>query len=253
MGKQRPKYPDEYYQYLRKEVNFGCAKCGKPLVRFHHIEGYEDGILEKPERLIALCKKDHEIADKVLMKINKQEKLNDKESGFTKEKLYDLKKNPFNKNKVNHGFSIKSEKEMKVHIGSNTFTETPEILRIHGETIISIKRDHDQILFSAKFYDKSDELRLNILDNFWEADTELFDVWYSEEASSTFQLSIKTNNTEPYLNLKIVNDGIHITGKFYCRGQLFDVREDGVFFMEQQLLTMTGCTFHRVGVGIDIS
>lgn len=58
MGKQRPTWPDCYYPLLRKEVNFGCAVCGKPIpLRIHHIEGWDGDseIPEKPEKLIMLC------------------------------------------------------------------------------------------------------------------------------------------------------------------------------------------------------
>ena len=64
MGRQRPVWPDNYYSLLRNEAKFGCAKCGVPQPIFiHHIEGYREGFLEIPEKLIMLCDDHHHDAD----------------------------------------------------------------------------------------------------------------------------------------------------------------------------------------------
>jgi hypothetical protein len=105
MGKQRSPHPDEYYNILRKEANFGCAKCGTPLVTFHHIEGYREDDPSPIEQLIALCNRHHKLSDLAL----KQPEL---KQGITKQELYELKKKPFNNNQVHHRFRVKANRSI---------------------------------------------------------------------------------------------------------------------------------------------
>jgi hypothetical protein len=221
MGQDRIPYPKEYYEKLRVEENFGCAVCGIPLCRIHHIEGYKgEHILSE---LILLCKEHHEQSDK------RREHPELKE-GIEKEKLYDLKKNPFNRDKIHHNFAISSSNEMIVHLGGNILIENPICLEIFGESIIMTRREQDQLLISANFYDKSDSLMLKITDNIWEADTNVADLRYSEgEKNTDAWLAVKMIGSSSYLDVKIKDGELYIEGKFYRRGLLFDVREDGIF------------------------
>lgn len=168
MGKQRPAYPNDYYNILRKKANFGCAKCGVPLVNIHHIEGYLDK--HKLEELILLCRDHHEDAD--------SEKI-------TKEELYRLKKNPYNSEKVHHAFNIPVSENVVIHIGGNECINVHIPLQLYGESIISTRLEEGQFLLSARFRDKDDNLRLEIRENIWESDTELVDLRYSENAAGT--------------------------------------------------------------------
>ena len=193
MSKQRPPYPIEWYPILRREANFGCVKCGKPIVTIHHIEGYEGK--HELRSLVMLCKKHHDLADQC--KIIKIE-------------LYTLKKKPCNFSKVHHAFQIPASRKLVVNIGGNKFIETPIVLQLMGEPIISVKRESDQFLVSATFFDKYDTLRLKLVDNVWDADTQLVDLRYSEnEVGTKAWLAIKMEDSEPYLNLKIVNDELY--------------------------------------------
>lgn len=238
MGKKRIPWPTNYYSTLRKEANFGCAVCGKPwLLQIHHIEGYVDGVVEKLERLIMLCIEHHDIADSGKIK---------------KEELYGLKKNPCNLNKVNHSFAIPTEKELTIYLGGNTIIECPIILEIKNESIISMKREKDQLLLSANFYDKNDELKLKIIDNAWEGDVGVEDIRYSEKQSDTeVWLSIKMEKSEPNIDVKIIDGAVHVTGKFYRGGQLFEVRPEGIFVNNNQAF-ITGSTFSHCGGAISI-
>jgi hypothetical protein len=214
LGKQRPRYPDWLYQRLRKEANFGCAKCGVPIVRIHHIEGYKEDVF-KPEELIQLCDTHHEMADK---------------GTITKSVLYALKDKPFNFDRVHHAFQIPESQRVVAHLGQLTFIDTPIALQILNEPIISTRREGSQLLLSAVFYDQLDIPRLTVTDNVWDADTGLFDVRYSEnEAGADAWLAIKMHESEPYLNVKVVKGEVDIKGKFYKRGALFEVLDDGTF------------------------
>lgn len=239
MGKQRPKWPDNYYPFLRKQVNFGCAVCGKPIpLTIHHIEGYKEGIIENHKKLIMLCDIHHREADN---------------HDILKSKLYELKKNPCNSKTVNHGFKISNPERLAFHIGSNTFIDTPIPLRIYNQPNISVGFEHGFVLFSAKFYDKDDDLKLKIVDNVWESDTDVADIRYSEDLNGKdSHLGIKMHNSESYLNFIIKNGEAYINGKFFAKGKLFDINDKGVFLLDKQQIMMSGNLFQRCHVGIDI-
>ncbi len=243
MGKPRPRWPDEYYPLLRKEANFGCAVCGKPIpLRIHHVEGWDGDPKnpEIPEKLIMLCDDIHH-----------PEADNGK---ISKSALYELKKNPFNSKRVNHKFQVSNSQYSIISLGSNVFINTLIPLRIYGESIVSVKIENNIILFSAKFYDEHNNLKLEIIDNVWDADTDIADIRYSENTNGEdSHLSIKITNSEPYLDLIVKNGKIHIKGKFYAEGQIFDVNDKGVFVLNKQQLTMHGNVFEGCMTGIDIT
>lgn len=235
LGRQRPQYPLEYYTRLRAEARFGCAKCGVPIVNIHHIEGY-DGTHEISS-LIMLCKTHHELADK---------------NHITKEELYALKKKPYNADMVHHKFNIAPNQDVVVNIGANVFINTFIPLQIFNEPMVAIKRDNGQILLSAKFYDKHDNLSLVIRDNVWEADTDMADLRYSENTAGTDAwIAIKMKEDEPYLDVKLAKGQLYINGRFYKNGTLVDVRADGTFILGQ-LRFLTHMTITNAMVGINI-
>ncbi|MDG6934420.1 MAG: hypothetical protein JRN68_06945 [Nitrososphaerota archaeon] len=235
MSKHRPPYPIEYYQALRKEANFGCAKCGVPIVTIHHIEGYEGE--HHLRELIMLCKEHHSQADQGLI---------------TKEELYVLKTNPFNEASVKHKLQVSPAKDIVVHIGGNTFVETPVPLQLHGEPIISVRREGSEVLFSLTLYGKDGDTRVKMVDNVWEADASLVDVRYSEDTGNAdVWLSIKLEDSEPYIEVRVIDGELHLKGRFYLRGNLLDVRDDGSFVLNQQMY-FRGITAIKCGVGIAI-
>lgn len=58
-------------------------------------------------------------------------------------------------------------------------------------------------------------------------------------------------DSESYLDLKIVTSEIYIKGKFYRRGNLFDVRQDGTFVLNK-IVFLSGNTIEDCKVGIGI-
>jgi hypothetical protein len=221
---------------LRKEANFGCAKCGIPIVTIHHIEGYEEGVF-RPEELVELCDAHHKMADKCAL---------------SKQELYALKSKPFNSDRVHHAFQIPATKVLIVHLGGNQFIQTPIPLQIHQEPVISLRIENGQLLLSVTFYDADDLLRLKMVDNVWDADIDVFDLRYSERAGAEVHLAVKMQESEPYLDLMIVNGEVFLKGKFYRKGMLFEIDDSGTFQAGKSLF-MRGCTARGMSVGINIA
>jgi hypothetical protein len=236
MTRQRPAWPVEHYRVLRSEENFGCGKCGTPIMTIHHIEGYEEGKLAPTNELIMLCKEHHNQAD---------------EGQISKEELYSLKAHPFNEGIVRHRFQVSSSKELTMHIGGSVFIETPVALQLMGEPIISVRREGDAVLYSAKLYGKDGALRMQMTDNVWEADTNLADVWYREGEDFEAWLKIKLEDSEPYSEVKVADGELYIGGRFFLRGNLLDVSEDGSFMLNRSMF-VKGMNAYKCGVGINI-
>lgn len=174
------------------------------------------------------------------------------EGAISKQELYDLKRKPFNLDKVHHSFQIPQTQRIVVHIGGDRVIDTPITLEISQEPIISTRREEGQLLLSSVFYDKHDSPRLKVIDNVWDADTDLFDLRYSEnKAGADAWLAIKMQDSEPYLDLKIVRGEVYIKGKFYRKGMLFDVRDDGTFQLDKMAF-MSGNIIEKCGVGISV-
>lgn len=55
-------------------------------------------------------------------------------------------------------------------------------------------------------------------------------------------LAIRMTDSEPYLDLKIINGEVYIKGRFYKRGILYDIRDDGTFVLGQRVF-MSGNMF----------
>jgi hypothetical protein len=234
--KQRAEYPPGYYPLLRYECNFGCAKCGVPIVTIHHIEGYEEGNVAPLKELIYLCKDHHDKANSGVI---------------TKEELYSLKKNPFNRGLVRHGFRVVASKPMMVNIGGSRFTETQIPLQLAGNPVISVRREGDEILFSVRLHDNMGDLKMEMIDNVWEADTALADVRYSEAEGAQAFLAIKLLDSEACSEVKIIDDELYIKGKFYLRGNLLVVRDNGVFSLNRRA-SFSRVTMMDATVGISI-
>ena len=159
---------------------------------------------------------------------------------------------PFNADKARSAFRVASTKPLVVRMGGNTIIECPVVLQIHGEPIVSVRRESDQILFSVKLFDKDDNMQFQMIDNLWEANTELFDLRYSEnQGGAQVWISVKMKGSDPYTELRLIQDELHIKGKFYRRGHLIDSRDDGIFEADR-ILTLGRVTIEKFSVAIEI-
>ncbi len=243
MGRDRIPYPPEFYSALRQEQNFGCAVCGKPIITIHHIEGFKGE--HRLGELILLCQDHHKRANLGLEHPGSAESI-------SKEELYKLKQNPFNKYKVHHHFILPPSKDMVVHMGGNRFINTPIPIEIRAEPVISLRREGEQLLVSATFYDPYDVPVLLIRENVWEADTSLPDVRYSEGLRGyDAWLAIRMRDYSNYLNVQLAQGEVFIEGTFFRKGVAFDVSKDGVFTAGKSL-TMVDCTFRNNLVGLSL-
>lgn len=234
---KRPKYPEKFYQYLRKEAKFGCVICGFPIVVIHHIEPYREVKSHSLDNLVLLCKGHHEDADK---------------GNFSKGELLNYKVHPYNDGSVKHFFNLLPDDTI-VNIGSFTLVNVEVPLMIRGIPVISFRKENAHMLFSLVFQNRFGHSVLEIRDNIWEGRTDLFDLRYTRDLKEDEEwLTIKMSSDEPFTSIKMKNGALNITGKFYNGGHVIEARENGIFQMDQRI-TFSNIIFKNVRVGIRIA
>lgn len=152
----RKTIPSEVKEILRAEVGFGCPVkgCGNPYLEYHHfdppvhIRAHND-----PKGMIALCPFHHGKADG---------------GAYTVEQLHQLKLDKVNARLVRGNLDW-LRRDLLAFVGGNFYHETPRIIVIDGQEVVSLHRDKDGYLrLSVNILSISNEDRLIIKDNFWE-------------------------------------------------------------------------------------
>lgn len=220
--------PDAVRRQLRQEAFFGCAKCGAPILEYHHIIPWAERQQHIAGDMVALCPTHHT------------------EFGKKRRQLsYDLKAAPYNSQ---HGFvngSLGTEAIIdRLILGSNTYIDTPIIVSYYEQPLISYRVEGDVFLLSA--YVPSEDLwpELKIVDN--ELSLNRNDAW--DFVFRTNYLKLKRNDGS-FFEVDIRRETAVISGSFSLRGELFDFGGNATKFGG---LTMSGNTFRACGAGLSV-
>lgn len=145
----RPPIPLPVKRQLRQEAYFGCAKCGNPILEYHHIIPFAERAHFEPEHMVALCPTCHTHVGKLSKSI-----------------AYELKKAPHNKqHKAFQGELGTDAKITSFLIGSNTFENTPVIFSYNSIPIIGYRIIDGQLSVSANFFGQDMQPEVQIVDN----------------------------------------------------------------------------------------
>lgn len=200
---------------LRKEANYGCARCGNPLVEYHHIIPYEEVEHSDPEHMIALCGSCHRRADSGAIK---------------RSRLYQLKEDPHISDIVSNDFCFRPQNP-QVRFGGLTASLTDHteviLLRIEQENMFIAHFDNDIIEISAKLRDEHGELIAEIDRNSWWAKSN--DVW--DMTSKPKELKIWNKPQDIGLQIRYDRELDMIVGRgiFYYNSDLYDSNMVKVF------------------------
>lgn len=118
---------------LRQEAYFGFAKCGSPILEYHHIVPWAEDNHNDPNHMVALCPTHHRQFGKL-----------------DRQRSYDLKSNPRNKlvNKL-YG-ELGTDKQINSFlVGSNTYEDTPIVFSYFERPIISYIIEENQALLDV--------------------------------------------------------------------------------------------------------
>lgn len=145
--------PEDVKRAVRKSCGFGCIFCGNWLYQYEHIDPqFKDARTHDPAKICLLCLDHH---GKVTAgRIGKQE-------------VSDQYKHPIalSRGYANDYLDFKSK--LHVVMGRIFFHEPASIISVDGVDLISMKSDiaRGKLLLTAKFYDKSEKLTSEIIDN----------------------------------------------------------------------------------------
>lgn len=157
--------PNIKYQ-IRKDAYFGCVRCGVAIVEYEHIDPeYSQAKEHDPSKMTLLCPTCH---TKVTQNFS------------TKKLVWDWKKNPYGKINGNchSSFDIDSD-NFFVWLSGSKFENFEKLITIEDVCILSIKTPEKKgspFMLSGLFYDDNGNKILEIIDNEWIAESNVFDV-----------------------------------------------------------------------------
>jgi hypothetical protein len=145
--------PDVRLQ-LRREVNFGCAVCGSPYLKYHHFDpAYSESPHQNPAGMIALCATHSDFADR---------------GRFSVDELRELKRNPFLSSPEVVARDFGWLRNELILLAGGFYVNPRVFLRLEGRDIIWFNRDEDSnLLMNLDIRDATDRPVILMEDNDW--------------------------------------------------------------------------------------
>ncbi|MED4139818.1 HNH endonuclease signature motif containing protein [Priestia megaterium] len=226
---------------VRTEAQFGCAVCGNPIIEYHHIQPYHEVLCHEIENLIALCPTHHYKGDRGMI---------------PREKLYELKKKPFNsfKENIKDDFFLGSYDQLEFKLGTVTFIRTPNLFVVDDLPLISVTKDEaNNAIINAKFFDKDSNLVAEIQDNEWITYLNQDQIWDIQYTGG--KLKVNSSKGKVFLEL-YANPGenyVQLKSNLYYKGHFFNIQPSkltvgfqtpkeprGVFILKNSTVTDCG-------------
>ncbi|MCH5586025.1 HNH endonuclease [Shimazuella sp. AN120528] len=205
--------PSDIKRSVRRESYYGCVVCGTPIIEYHHIEPYHIVKCHEVHNLVALCPNHHRKAGN---------------GTYSKEYVYKMKQNPFNKNRDNirDDFMLGDYDKFKFKIGSNYYENIETIIMVKGKPLLEFKKDEfGNVAMNALFYDSRNDLIAEIKNNEWITylKPKLWDVTYSGG-----KLKINSDRKKVLLEFRPnpEEQSIDLKAKLYYQGNKIDITPD---------------------------
>jgi hypothetical protein len=216
-------FPLPVKRQLRQESGFGCCKCGRPIIEYHHIVPYtQQDPHFRPHDMMCLCPYCHHEATVGAM---------------TEAEQRILKANPINiKNGQVGGLLKINQKLLILSLGNNEFINDRELITIDEENIIELTQSEEgAILLSLKLYDAKNNLLLKIEENEWVSGDYL--PW---DIDSSFQfLKIRQKKGKIILDIDVKGETILMTGNLFYNGLELQITKDRI--LSQQIDSAETC------------
>jgi hypothetical protein len=232
--------PFQILKQLRRDVSYGCAICGCPILEYAHIVPYTNVQAFLPENMIALCPFHHIEHDNGELSVSA---------------LYDAKNNPHNKIHEQHAFIIQSQ-DMAINIGKCKFVNTSRILVIDDFDIISIKREDGRyMLLDINFFDKLNNLIAIVSENTWTAEKRRnsrdWSISYKPK-HLTIQNQSKNIRFEAKIQGNDNNEEVTITadGMYYNRSSIKITENEILLDNDEIAIDLKGTELRNYDVGI---
>jgi hypothetical protein len=221
--------PVSLRRQLRQEAYFGCAKCGNPILEYHHIIPWRDCKKHDVDHMVALCPSCHRVY-----------------GDLPRRHSYELKLNPINKGRgFAKGLMGTDMPQAAFMLGSCTFIRTPNIFSFYGRSIIRFRVIEGESLLSV--YLPKDDFwpELKIIDNDLYVKTD--DAWDFEFRPKYLKLIKKERNY--FFEIDLREEVAKVAGRIRLG------REDYSFSHDESKLpgvTIRNCTIADCGGGIAI-
>ncbi|PQO22704.1 hypothetical protein C2I36_11690 [Rhodobacteraceae bacterium WD3A24] len=223
------KIPVDIRRRLRQEAFFGCAKCGSPILQYHHIVEFAEEQNHDPDHMIALCPTCHQGLGKM-----------------RRERCYSLKKNPFNRinGKIRGELGANMETSSFL-VGSCTYLDTPVIFSYYDRPIIQYLIDEGQALLDI--YIPKEDMWPDIL-------VEKNDLMVNSGGKwdvdfRTNFLRVQKDYGSTYFQIDLRKEVAEIEGKFSILGEQFEFNPTSTNIGGA---TIKGGTIVRCGAGIAV-
>lgn len=219
--------PDPVRRQLRQEAFFGCAKCGSPILEYHHIIQFAEQAHHNPDHMIAICPTCHRSLGKM-----------------RRERCYALKANPRNKREG----KIRGELGTDAHttsflVGSCTYIDTPIIFSYYEAPIIRYSIEDEQA--SLDIYIPKEDMWPDILVQKNDLIVNSGGKWDIDFRTNF--LRVQKTHGSTYFQIDLRKEVAEIEGQFSIRGKQFMFSPNSTNLGGA---TIAGGTFVRCGGGI---
>jgi hypothetical protein len=197
--------PSGVRRIVRQSANFGCAKCGCPLIEYHHIKPFHEVLSHDPDNMVALCPNCHRRAD---------------EGGPWSPQFVDqFRLSPYNKDVLKDKFEI-GDSDFSVKCGTLEFPGDGDVIRLQNMTVLTINRNLEGIIrVDSRFFNEQGEMIAYISDNEWGV---LIDRIWDVEYASARNLKVWSSSRNIMLELEITDQILNIKNCiFQYRGSVF--------------------------------
>ena len=157
--------PDNVAREVRRRSGFGCVFCGLFISDYEHIEPeFRNAKEHDPARICLLCPNHHrKVTNRLVTKMQVF-------AAYAKPKA------------LQNGFAheepdfISLTRPCRVAVGSISFEDPGEILRVDGRTILGLRDDEGRVTLDGIFFDRNAKEILRIEGNIWRGATTNWDV-----------------------------------------------------------------------------
>lgn len=231
MSSNSRKIPEKIKLQLRSEANFGCCKCGSPILEYHHILQWSQVKRHKADDMMVLCPLCHTSID-----------------SYPVDKQRDFKLNPFNKiNTPSGGEIIAFQQKTIVELGGLSIIGDGPILSEEGQTFFGYRISEDgAFLISLTLKDPSGNVILIIFENEWiRGNLDVFD--FEFRAGSKY-LSITEKEGSSKFQIDTRNDRFIVDGCFNlsCGKVIFD--QTGIVVNGNKLFSIDKGQSNKFGI-----
>ncbi len=193
--------PAPVRRLLRQEAFFGCAKCGSPILEYHHIVPFAELAHHNPDHMIALCRNCHQSLGKM-----------------RRERCYELKANPRNKREGKIRGELGTDVDTTSFlVGSCTYIDTPIIFSYFETPIIRYSIEDGEALLDI--YIPKEDMWPDILVQKNDLIVNSGDKWDIDFRTNFLRVQKRRGST--YFQIDLRKEVAEIAGQFSIRGQKF--------------------------------